>query len=461
MARRSGPVTPAEAVAGLTATVQRRWRDWLASPAYPVAPEKPTGDAGGTGDAGSSVDAGDAVSVDLSLHPPTGKAAAADVAGTSAWIRSWQAWSAAHPAADVVWVEKSWTAAGLGRQRVPDRLQVTGVENLVTLTGQSALWRGLTRRFALLVGEDPTVALRAAAAAVMTRWRDLPDEDIVRVHAVVDWFLAHPSSGLTPRAVPVEGVHGKWLERHLTLITRLVAARAARQDRTRQDDADFPGTDADPTDGNSGTVERTGTGTASTPLAFLGLVGREPQIRFRFPAGLPGWSGVPEDVTLTFSGAASLWADGAVPVTGVLVVENLETFLALPSVPGRALLWGSGYAAVRAAQLPWLAGLPVWYWGDLDADGFAILAGVRTHLPQVTSVLMDTGAVRRWRHLATVDEHPDRRNLPCLTTDEGTALDLLASLGNLRIEQERILLADAVEALADTGYYPGRPGHTD
>lgn len=300
------------------------------------------------------------------------------------------------PQARVVWVEKSWNAAGLGRQHLPDRLQVAGVDALVSLTGNTRYWRGLVRRFAVLVGASPAPAVREAAAAVLARWQDL-DDDLSRVQAVVDWFLAHPSSGLMPRAVPVEGVHGKWLESHRTLVARLVAAH-------RGDAA----------------------GQTLTTLTDLGLVEREAQIRVRLPEGLRGWVDVPEDVPLTWSGACGLWAEELarstpLPVTGVLLVENLETFLALPASPGRLLMWGAGYSARRWATLPWLADLPIWYWGDLDADGFAILSAVRSHLPQVRSVLMDEDAVRRWRHLATVDSNPDRKDLSALRASEDGA----------------------------------------
>lgn len=66
---------------------------------------------------------------------------------------------------------------------------------------------------------------------------------------------------------------------------------------------------------------------------------------------------------------------------------------------------------------------------------------------------MDEAAVRRWRHLATVDSNPDQKNLSALTASEDGARDFLASSGNLRIEQERILLAEAVEALRCAGFY--------
>lgn len=406
MARPKAPVTPDAAVASLTVTVERRWKTWL-------------------------VDASSQAAVSLPLHPPTARDAGADVAGISSWVRSWQDWEHAHPEATVVWVERSWNAAGLGRQRVPDRLQVAGVEALVTVTDRAVYWADLRHRFDLMLGTYSAEEVRRAAASVITRWVSLSDGELARVRSVVAWFLEHPASGLTPRAVPVEGVHGKWLENNRTLVTRLV------------------------------TAYREAAGVKDAPvssLADLGLVGKEQQVRLRIPDVLPGWGSFPSDVTLTLSGASSLWTPEDVPVTGVLVVENLETFLALPTAPGRVLLWGAGYGAGEAATLPWLADLPVWYWGDLDADGFAILSAVRSHLPQVRSVLMDTSTVRRWRHLATADTHPDRRNLTHLTSGEDgedAARDLLASLGGLRIEQERILLTEALDALTEAGFYPG------
>lgn len=395
------PLTPTDVVCSLTATVERRWKRWLAAP-----------EAAGTD------------SVAVPLHPPTGRDAAADVTAAENWVRSWQQWASDHPAADVEWVEKSWSAAGLGRQRVPDRVRVSGVEALITVTGTSRRWRDLTRRLDLLLGEAPDPGVRAAAAAVMTKWTDLTQEDLDRVRGVVDWFLENPASGLLPRAIPVEGVHGKWFEHHRALIFRLVSAYRGSPD-----------------------------GTAVSSLSDLGLQTREPLVRLRLPTGLPESEVVAEDITLTWSGAAALWSPQTVPVTGVLMVENLETFLALPRPTDLVLLWGAGYTAVQWSQLPWLAGLRVWYWGDLDADGFAVLSGVRSHLPHTESVLMDGPTVRRWQHLATSDPRSDRRNLPFLTAEEEAARDLLVSSGRLRIEQERILLSEAVSALTEAGVY--------
>lgn len=38
----------------------------------------------------------------------------------------------------------------------------------------------------------------------------------------------------------------------------------------------------------------------------------------------------------------------------------------------------------------WLADCTLWYWGDLDTQGFAILSQLRGYWPQTRSFLMDT-----------------------------------------------------------------------
>ncbi|WP_031034615.1 DUF2220 domain-containing protein, partial [Streptomyces sp. NRRL WC-3725] len=73
----------------------------------------------------------------------------------------------------------------------------------------------------------------------------------------------------------------------------------------------------------------------------------------------------------------------------VIVLENEITYLSLPPTPGATALLGSGYAASLLRHLPWLADIDLWYWGDIDTHGFAILSRVRSHFPHTRSFLMD------------------------------------------------------------------------
>lgn len=83
-----------------------------------------------------------------------------------------------------------------------------------------------------------------------------------------------------------------------------------------------------------------------------------------------------------------------------LMLENLETAYSLPDFEGTVALVKLGNAVSLATQLPWMSGLPVVYWGDLDSHGLAILAQARKTLGSVTSILMDEqtllGNRNRW-----------------------------------------------------------------
>ena len=69
----------------------------------------------------------------------------------------------------------------------------------------------------------------------------------------------------------------------------------------------------------------------------------------------------------------------------------------------------------------------VLYWGDADADGYAILNALRSRLTAdgasvpVVSVAMDVETVQRFLHLAVADPGDTTRVLPHLTDDEERA----------------------------------------
>lgn len=52
-------------------------------------------------------------------------------------------------------------------------------------------------------------------------------------------------------------------------------------------------------------------------------------------------------------------------------------------------LFGSGYGFEPLAGAPWLRAMMIYYWGDIDTRGFAILDQLRSRFPQACSLLMD------------------------------------------------------------------------
>lgn len=335
----------------------------------------------------------------LPLHPPTQDTALGDGGATVAWVRSW------HDVPGVVWVRRRW--ANAGDQDVPQQLILEHPEDVADFVGRTHHWLTLRDRAAELIerwGPDIEPAVRRHATAIAEH--EGPDH--ARLVAAVDWLVAHPASNVFLRQLPVAGIDTKWLGSRRALVTALV--------------------------------------TSVTHARELGL--RQPPglVRIRFL-----------DAALAPGGLRDL----AAPVTEidrleirpdrVLVVENLESLLALPTVPRTVAVHGSGYAVDRLASIGWLRCSPITYWGDVDTDGFAILDRLRAHFPSVESVLMDEETLLAHRDLWVEDPNRASRaslpRLPRLTPGESAALRRLHVLDGVRLEQERLAWPEVLRAL--------------
>lgn len=345
--------------------------------------------------------------LDLPLHPPNERQALADLAAARAWVQSWDG------IPNVMWGGRSWPSAG--RQRVPERLVLRGADAVAEFAGPGdvRLWHVVRARVGRLLGElggdardvDPPGVLRAAVRSSARAILDLPESDFDRLVGVLTWLVAHPASGCRIRQLPIRGVDTKWVGHHRGLVTRLY----------------------------QGATDRPG----------LGLVESDVRVRLRFldpelrPAGLG-------DVTAPVADLAAL----PVAPESVLVVENLETLLVLPDLPGTVAVFGGGFgAASRLGPIGWLHVPRVRYWGDLDSNGFAILDEFRTAFPGAASLLMDEDTLLTHRDLWVPEPKPARGALARLSPMERGALARLRAEGDVRLEQERIPWPYALDRL--------------
>ena len=130
----------------------------------------------------------------------------------------------------------------------------------------------------------------------------------------------------------------------------------------------------------------------------------------------------------------------------VLIVENHVTLLTLPDTRRTIAFFGEGNGVTQLFDVPWFETSPLLYWGDLDVQGFGILAMLRKRYAQTKSILMDRETIDSYLHLATsgTGHHPE---IPSeLTHLERQAFEYLGK-NNLRIEQEHILQVDVNLAL--------------
>jgi hypothetical protein len=128
----------------------------------------------------------------------------------------------------------------------------------------------------------------------------------------------------------------------------------------------------------------------------------------------------------------------------VFITENEINFLCFPRLKHSLVIFGAGYGFENLAQITWLNQVNIYYWGDIDSHGFAILDQLRTKLPQVKSLLMDEKTLLAHKEFWGEEPKPEHRMLSRLANDE---LDLYQKLTsnahgkNVRLEQEKVSYA--------------------
>ena len=357
----------------------------------------------------------------LSLGRVTEAEAVRNLHGLKAELMRWREILPQRPGWRVVLAEQRFRTVGL-TVRLPRELTVDSTESLLRALHPNgitpALWRTALSRlqrfcetFALTSDESRKSAVAALRSLKLLFSSDTSDREFEAVLNTLSWLLRHPNAGLFPRALPVEGVDSKWLERRRGTLARLW---------------------------NTVTGENV---SAADFLEHVGLL-RLPQ--FVSVRNASSWvkEGTAENVVkLTPEALAQTAPEGPF----VLIIENEQTALSLDlgNVP---IFFGLGYGVTLLASLPWMKEKRILYFGDLDTHGLAILAECRRLFPQTESVLTDLATFERFRALAVPE--PKQAALPTdrLTTEERDLGERLLAEG-LRLEQERIPLETVREAL--------------
>ena len=124
------------------------------------------------------------------------------------------------------------------------------------------------------------------------------------------------------------------------------------------------------------------------------------------------------------------------PIKTVYVVENKINMLTFPNKRNSIVIWGHGFGVDMMKDVGWFRTKKIYYWGDLDAQGFQILSEIRTHFRQVESFLMDRYTFDLFFENERGTETNIKKDL-CLTQEESELFNYLKE-NNYRLEQEKI-----------------------
>jgi hypothetical protein len=353
----------------------------------------------------------------LSLKAPT----AADLSDRFEAVRDWVRAVADTPQVRIDWRE--WNHRVQGMQRLPVAVWIDSVDEALAFIGKARQ----AQRFEVLWQQ--AASAQPALLAWMSR-RPLQALDLAdrweRLLAVVAWLQARPRPGVYVRQVDAPGVDSKFIEAHRGVLTEMLDAALLPE-----------------------AIDTCASGTAQFARRF-GFLDKPVRIRFRLldPAlpSLPGCEGLP-DITLDAASFAAL----ALPVERVFITENETNFLAFPEVARAIVVFGAGYGWEALARAAWLHRCRLYYWGDIDTHGFAILDHLRGHFPHAASFLMDRETLLAHRLQWGEEPEPARHDLSRLATDEAAVYDDLRFdrlQPRLRLEQERIGYGWACDRLA-------------
>jgi hypothetical protein len=325
-------------------------------------------------------------------------------------VRDWRDWADQH-GLPLTWRQRRVHGT---EQELPTHLLVNDIDTAARITGWHRSLEIARTRASVLRDRYPNLR---SPASVLRKVLDYNDVDFDLLGRAADWFAARASANplepLTPRQVPVEGLHAKWLNTRHALVRSLI--------------------DVDD----------------------LGLLPpHPPRLHFTYLAPDHLAAGGRKHDCATVGDQVSL---PYVPRV-VIISENKDTAIHFPPLPSGVTVEGSGRGGTTAAAFTWITGADaVFYWGDMDPDGFEILDGFRAAGVLARSLLMDRAAYERWERYGTnVDQHgkPLEARVPhptrYLTDDERTLYEDLCSQDwkrHRRIEQERIPLHVAAEAV--------------
>jgi len=301
----------------------------------------------------------------------------------------------------------------LGTNRVPAAICFDSIDNLARFLkgGASAELARFREAVAILQERLPEILPHARSRPF--ELLEHSDLDLGRLIDTVLWVRENPRPGIYLRQLPVPLVDTKFVEHHRAVLSRWLDLALPPE-----------------------SVDYAWSGAAQFDRRY-GFTPRPELMRVRIlddtlrPAGF-------SDITVP---AAEFCHWSPKLVQRVFVLENDVTALSLPSVPGAVAVFGRGYHFGQLRNANWLERAEIYYWGDIDTHGFAILDQFRRVFPHTRSLLMDRHTLDAHELQWGVESAPTRVDLPYLNADETVLYNDLRFdriRPRLRLEQELI-----------------------
>lgn len=298
-----------------------------------------------------------------------------------------------------------------GTQSVPSRIYFKSLNDYINTLGKELEFGHLQRNVSLIKTNFPNLKLwvEANPRKIIVNQDKWPD--IIHVLKFLD--ESYERDRFYVRELPVK-VHTKFIEENKAIIDELFAIVVPQKYYER----------------GSNFYER------------LGLKEPAQLVRIRYLDSKLFWDDKITDLTFTLDEFKNL----APNVSKVFILENLLNFISFPEVKDAIVIWGKGFEVEKLKYIEWLNGKEIYYWGDLDTYGLAILSQLREFYPAAISLFMNLEDIYNYHQHGVEFIDKKERHLPGLRPAELSAYKYL-SKGNIRIEQEKIPQRDLIQLL--------------
>jgi len=291
-----------------------------------------------------------------------------------------------------------------GSHELPDSVVFETIDDYIYFIGCTKEWRLFLDHYKTIIDTIPKLKDWTLNNCLWLTKGEINWNDVLKV---CRYFIATPQPNLYLRQLPIE-IHTKFIEENTALIQSLLDFLIPDHVRSTQ---------------QKRFAER----------FFLRY--DEPLIRLRFLDENPHPDFKFRDISIPLSDFEAL----ELPGENILIAENKMNFLTLPLINSTVAIWsGGGFNIAYLKNASRLSDKRILYWGDIDEHGFQILHQLRSYHPHAQSIMMDRTTFETFHHYAVKGSRNTSQNLTMLTKEEYELFQHLKTMGNNRLEQEKI-----------------------
>lgn len=352
----------------------------------------------------------------VSLKPPTNKQILNDWQAVKSWVND-----LTKKEQNTFKIIQKEQKTPLGKQNLPREVVFLTLNDLALFLKQTKQLANYQNTCQQILSKYPTLepwCLKFTEKVISHQ------QDWQNLLKIIAWFINNPQSGQYLREISIQNIDTKFIEKHKPILNELLSILLPEFAEDKNYAANFE--------------QKFG---LKKELVSL-------RIRFLGEQSLLGLQDI--QAPLCELQTVNLQALG---IQKVFVTENKINFLAFPEVKNSLIIFGKGYGFKDWKNWQSLKELPLFYWGDLDVDGFTILNQFKKEFPQTQSILMDEKTLLQHQQFWIEDKPKPHKNLNYLNQEQQQLYQKIINNNwqkNIRLEQERVQFECLIKVLSST-----------